>query len=292
MATAIGNSAPMPVMSSTASDNENVRWRVRKQFEKGIPNGRFRLYGYRWEDDRLMIVPEEAAIIRRIFQNFLDGKTQMETAREFAAEGIRTRNGCRWENSNLKRILTNVIYTGNMLLQREYTTDPITKHRKQNHGERMQYYVENTHEAIIDKEMFDHVQQELIQRREMERAARKSCFSGKIKCGICGKNFVRQTRRVRGFSEVWICTSRKKGNCKCSMKGSIPVKVLKRECAMVLGLNKFDETVFLDRIDRILVPEHHVMIFYLKNGQVITRHWISTAIRDRMKALRKERGTN
>ena len=67
--------------------SENCKWGIRKRFEKGIPNGHFRVYGYRWEGDELVIVPEEAEVVRRIFQNFLDGKSRLETEREFAAEG-------------------------------------------------------------------------------------------------------------------------------------------------------------------------------------------------------------
>lgn len=74
----------------------------------------------------MVIVPEEAAIVRRIFQNFLDGKSRLETEREFAAEGITTANGCRWVDSNIKVILTNITYTGNLLLQKEFIEDPTT----------------------------------------------------------------------------------------------------------------------------------------------------------------------
>ena len=112
-----------------------MRWRIKKQFEQGTPNGRFRVYGYRWEGDKLVVVPKEAAVVRRIFQNFLDGKSRLETEREFAAEGITTRNGCRWMDSNIKVVLTNITYTGNMLFQKEYVTDPILKKRKKNRGE-------------------------------------------------------------------------------------------------------------------------------------------------------------
>ena len=93
----------------------------------------------------LGIVPEEAAIVRRIFQNFLDGKSRLETEREFAAEGITTRDGCRWVDSNLKVVLTNITYTGNLLLQKEYVEDPLTKKRKKNRGELAQFYVDDTH---------------------------------------------------------------------------------------------------------------------------------------------------
>ena len=109
----------------------------------------------------MVIVPEEAAIVKRIYQNFLDGKSRLETEKEFAAEGITTRAGTRWVDSNLKVVLSNVTYTGNMLYQKEYIADPITKKVKKNHGELPQYYVENTHPAIIDKETIDYVQREM-----------------------------------------------------------------------------------------------------------------------------------
>jgi DNA invertase Pin-like site-specific DNA recombinase len=84
------------------SISDNVKWGIRKRMQNGIPNGHFRIYGYRWEGDELVIVPEEAEVVKRIFQNFLDGKSRLETEREFAAEGITTRDGCRWVDSNIK----------------------------------------------------------------------------------------------------------------------------------------------------------------------------------------------
>ena len=131
------------------SISDNVKWGVRKRMEDGIPNGRKRVYGYNWEGDELVIVPDEAAVVRRIFRDFLDGKSRLETERELAADGITTRDGCRWVDSNIKVVLTNITYTGNMLLQKEYVTDPISKKRRKNRGELPQYYVENTHQAII-----------------------------------------------------------------------------------------------------------------------------------------------
>ena len=113
--------------------SNNVKWGTRKRMEQGIPNGHFRVYGYRWEGDQLVIVPEEAAIVRRIFQNFLDGKSRLETEREFAAEGITTRDGCRWVDSNIKVVLSNIIYTGNLLLQNVSANDKM----KENAEEKM-----------------------------------------------------------------------------------------------------------------------------------------------------------
>lgn len=117
------------IMASFAQEevrslSENVKWGLRKRFEQGMPNGHFHVYGYRWEGDHLVIQPDEAAIVRRIFQNFLQGKSRLETEREFAAEGITTAKGCRWVDSNIKVVLTNVTYEA----QLDYYTNFIRNH--------------------------------------------------------------------------------------------------------------------------------------------------------------------
>ena len=111
------------------SISDNVKWGIRKRMQNGMitASGHFTVYGYRWEGGELVIVPEEAEIIKRIFQNFLDGKSRLETEREFAAEGITTRQGCRWVDSNIRQVLENITYTGNMLFQKEFISDPISK---------------------------------------------------------------------------------------------------------------------------------------------------------------------
>jgi site-specific DNA recombinase len=137
---------------------------------------------------------------------------------------------------------------------------------------------------IIDKETFDYVQQEMARRKGLGPFANKSlnttCFTGKIKCGICGRSFMHNLRKDRGFQEFWDCGSHKLAGRSCGAKGSIPQAVLIRECTAVLGLDNFDENVFLDRVDKIVVPKHHVMVFHMKDGREITRHWISTAKKD------------
>ena len=265
------------------SISENIKWRVKKRYEQGIPNGHFRIYGYRWEGDTLVIVPEEAAIVRRIFQNFLDDKSRLETEREFAAEGITTRAGCRWADSNLAGVLRNITYTGNLLLQKEYIEDPITKKRRKNHGELPKYLVEHTHEAIIDKATFDYVQKEMARRKALGPLANKalntSCFTGKIKCGICGKSYVCDFRKHRTAHKYWICSSRKRTSG-CGAKGVLPHYVLLQECAAVLGLSAFDEAAFLAQVEKIVVTERRVLVFYMKDGRQVTRHWTSTAKKD------------
>lgn len=276
--------------SESESISNNVKWGVRKRMERGIPNGHFRIFGYRWEGDQLVIVPEEAAIVKRIYQNFLDGKSRLETERDFAAEGITTREGCRWVDSNIKVVLSNITYTGNMLLQKEYIADPISKKRKKNHGELKQYYVEDTHEPIIDMETFQYVQSEMARRRELGALANKSlnitCFTSKIKCEKCGKSYVRNTRKNRAkVSQLgdqlvgWVCGSSKTKNGKCKAM-EIPEYILRQKCAEALGLDEFDEDAFAEQVEVITVPEQGILNFHMTDGIEKTLTWVSTAKKD------------
>lgn len=256
-----------------------------------LPNGHFRIYGYRWDGDQLVIEPEEAAIVRRIFQNFLDGKSRLETEREFEAEGITTANGCRWVDSNIKAVLTNITYTGNLLLQKEFIEDPITKRRKKNRGELPQYYVEDTHEAIINMETFQYVQQEMSRRKELGAFANKSlnitCFTSKLKCSKCGCSYVRNQRKNRtkhtstyGDTIVaWVCGTTKKKGGRCSRK-DIPERVLREACAKALGLNAFDEDIFLAKVDYIMVNPDCQLEFHFYDGTTTVQTWKSTAKKD------------
>ena len=268
------------------SISEKVKWGVRKRMKKGIPNGRFRILGYRWQGDKLVIVPEEAAVVRRIYQDFLNGKSRLETERALNAEGIRTINGCRFQDSSLKVILTNVTYTGNLLLQKEYITDPINGKRRKNHGELPQYYVENTHEAIIDQATFDYVQQEMTRRKALGAQANKSlnltCFSGKIKCPYCHVSYMHNPHRRKSNIDYWICGSRKKKKVGdgCPVKGAMSEVALKKCCAEVLGLEEFDEIVFAEKIEHLEVPEKGHLTFFMRDGSVFTRECRNTGHQD------------
>lgn len=283
----------MTILASFAQEesrsiSDNVKCGIRKRMQNGIPNGHFRVYGYHWEEDELVIVPDEAEIVRRIYQNFLDEKSRLETEREFAAEGITTREGYPWMDSNIRNVLTNITYTGNLLLQKEYISDPITKKRKKNHGELPQYYVENSHPAIIDKETFDYVQSEIARCKELGPLANKSlnisCFTGKIKCPYCGLSYMHNTRKPRTeygqTLELWTCGSRKKKGGRCEIKGSINQGNMEKVLAEVLGLDKFDEDVFLREVEVIYVPKSYTLEIHMTDGCVITKDCLNTGHKD------------
>lgn len=259
------------------SISANVKWGVRKRFENGIPDSHFNVYGYKWVGEDLIVVPDEAAIVKRIFQNFLDGKSRLETERELAAMGVRTRSGARWGDSSISGILTNNIYTGDLLLQKFFIKDPIEKGVARNRGELPQFLIEDHHEAIISKETFEFVQREMARRRELGVFGNKSlntcCFTSKIRCPACGRNYqhARDSSANGLYGDYWICKTDK--NHRCTIGGKLPDSILRQECCKVLGIKKFDENVFTECVDFIEVPERRTLDFHMKDGSIVRRTW-------------------
>lgn len=185
----------LTIMSSLAQEesrsiSENVTWGKRKQFADGkvwLPYKRF--LGYeRGPDGMPKIVPEQAKIVVYIYDLFMMGLTAAGIAKRLTDEGIPTPGGKEvWGKTTVTSILTNEKYKGDALLQKMFTTDFLQKKRKINEGEVPQYYVENSHPAIISRELFDRVQAEMQRRKGLDMVYRyTSVFSARIVCGDCG----------------------------------------------------------------------------------------------------------
>ena len=215
------------IMSSLAQEesrsiSENVTWGQRKRFADGkvsMPYGQF--LGYRKGADGLPeIVPEEAEIVIRIYREFMAGKALSTIARRLTADGIPTpAKKSVWQTSTVRSILTNEKYKGSALLQKKYTVDFLSKTMKVNEGEVPQYYVEESHPAIIQPAEWEAVQVELAQRKT--RGKRHDCytpFSGKIFCGDCGSVYGSKvwhsTSKYR--QTIWQCNHKFDGEEKCS----------------------------------------------------------------------------
>ena len=180
------------------SISDNIKWRMRKSMKMGKPNAvtSFHILGYEWENDTLVIVPKEADIVRRIFREYKSGNSLYKISKGLNADGISTKRGYQWDSTAIQRILKNITYTGNILHQKQYVVDPISKVRKNNHGELPQYYVESTHDDIIDKSEFDCIQDIMkergIQKPWMCHQSDIDFFRGKIVCKKCGCKFWHQ----------------------------------------------------------------------------------------------------
>lgn len=214
------------IMSSLAQEesrsiSENVTWGQRKRFADGKVNMPYkRFLGYaKGEDGTPKIVESEAEIVRLIYKLFLQGKTQNFIARYLTAKGIPTPGKKKkWNVSTVLSILQNEKYKGDAVLQKRFTVDFLTKTTKVNEGEVPQYYVENSHPAIIEPEVFDMVQAEIKRRKPIGRQqSGVGCFSGKIICGECGgfygSKVWHSTSKYR--RTVWQCNNKFKNETHC-----------------------------------------------------------------------------
>ena len=268
------------------SISDNVKWGTITRFQQGIPYGQMRVFGYEWLDGQLTIIPSEADIIRWMYQEYMKGASRIEIGRALNEKGIFTRQGKLWADSNVKVVLTNITYTGNLLFQKEYTVDPITKKKRKNRGELPQFYVEDTHEAIIPLEEFQRVQAEFKRRRDLGPLGNKSLklttFSTKITCGICGKHYRRSGKRnsAKELYYIWTCqTKNTKGINACNSK-DIPEKVLQNVTAKVMGLDSFEDASFAEQIIEIHMVTDDTLRLRFFDGREVTTTWESTAKTD------------
>ena len=254
------------------SASENVKWRIRKNFEAGIP-WNARILGYRLKNGVFEIEPGEAETIRRIFELYLSGMGTLKIAKTLNAEGRRTLENHLWQRNSVCVVLKNDVYTGSLTLQKTYRENHVNKRKRINRGEYAQYRVEESHEPIIPQAVFDAVQAEIARRAEERGGGRKpseSAFSGKLVCQNCGRPYWRRTVRS---GHVWQCaTFGTMGKSACASK-QIPEETLTRACAAVLEQPDFDPDVFKDKVIRITVCNGNRLVFRLFDGSETEFIW-------------------
>lgn len=226
------------ILSSQAQEesrniSENCHWGIVRKFENGkVIVNHSKFLGYtKDKEGNLVIVPEEAELVRRIFRLFLEGNSSYGIKRMLEADGILTVTGnTEWHATVIDKMLSNEKYMGDALMQKTYTVDFLTKKKVLNKGIVPKYYIEDNHEAIIPKELFNRVQEEKARRTAIYRpAARKkdSPIKGKYSakyilsdimvCAECGQPYRRQVWTKYGIKKaVWRCDNRlKHGSKRC-----------------------------------------------------------------------------
>ncbi len=193
--------------------------------------------------------------------------------------GIKTRRGTIWHPEPVMRILQNEKYVGDMLLQKSFRENHLSKRKIYNEGQLPMYLVQESHEAIIDKSTFEAVQSEIQRRAALSKqnpTVTDYPFTGKIVCGCCGKNYRRKMNNAgtKYAKPVWICsTFNQRGKQHCSDSKQIPEDTLFALTAEVLGLKAFDSTIFMHQIDSMVVSLPNEVTYRFKDGHDVTAVW-------------------
>lgn len=267
----------LTILSSVAQQeveniSEHVKAGIHHKMADGIPVGFNECLGYRYDSEKqtLVIIEDEAEIVRLIFRLYLEGKGPTLIRKELEEKGYKTKKGkSEWQEATINLILRNEKYKGDLLMGKTVTVDPINKKRVRNYGQADKYLVHNHHEPIIPPELFDRVQ-ETIKKRSSDfrrdsygtrtRYSNKYPFSNKIRCGFCSGTLTR--RSIHGGSSkyhrvVWQCSpSFRRGKEKCVNSKAVHEEMIEK--AFVACFNHMIENKsgiiieVLDAVDKAL----------------------------------------
>ena len=272
------------------SQSENAKWAIRKKFERG-KQWHAAAYGYRWDGKSFIICEEEAEAIRVIYDNFLKDIPLSQTSRWLQKHGHAS------SVPFIRYALRNMVYAGDVLLQRYITENPRTHRIIENKGQLLRYYITDNHPAIIDRETFERVQKKIKASYEFNPAAHRivkpSCFSAKIICGRCGAHFVKGVTRTNGhdgLQEHWHCYDKIRKRT-CDARNIRGYRLREASCE-VLGLTEFDETAFARTVEKILTTDTDVLEFHFYDGTVKTAriHYFNQAEKKRTDPHKKPFG--
>ena len=253
----------LSIMGSLAQEESRktsarVKWGQTRQMEQGVVFGRS-LLGYDVKGGYLTLNPEGAEVVRLIFHKYgVEKKGTTVIARELREAGYRTYSGnVKWSNSHIVKILKNEKYVGDLVQKKTFTPDYLSHTKKYNHGEEELVIIRNHHEPIIDRKLWNTVQQELKKRDRSSKLGKghsnRYVFSGKIRCGECGASFVsrKKHRKDGSLYRRWSCYTatsegRKHVDAQGNEVGCDIGKLLREELAMYI-LRQSLATLRMDR---------------------------------------------
>ena len=229
-----------------------------------------RLYGYKKdENEKFCIIPEQAEVVREIYQRYKDGASLRNLKDWLEGNHIKTVLGTEeWSVSVIKGILTNEKYCGDVLLQKTFCTDVISKKIVKNIGQMTQYYMPDHHEGIVSKEQYQAVQAEMARRSALRSQSKqavtgRSCYTSKyalsdrLFCGECGTLYRRKTRNIKGnIYHEWRCISRLEyGKKYCHESPTLREIPLQNAILAAINSAMSVKTALVDRIKNVVSLE-------------------------------------
>ena len=252
--------------AESESISQNVKWGVRQAMKEGRGSIRYKnLYAYdEGEDGQPKIIESEAAVIRRINDEFLSGRSLPMIKDGLEADRILTpKGGNVWAVSAIRNLLKNEKYCGDVLMQKTFKTDPISGKTKRNTGQLPMYLIQDHHPAIISRDTYNAVQAEFARRTSGKAPSTKlaptgqACYSAKyaltgiVICGECGNQYRRCVWNKRGQKRpVWRCSSRiDYGSKYCHKSPTIYEVPLKAAILDAINLVMSDKKVLIQQIE-------------------------------------------
>jgi site-specific DNA recombinase len=239
--------------AESESISGNVKWGKRKGYAQGKATISFNhLLGYEKDkDNNPVIVAAEAEIVKHVFERYLAGGSLLSIKASIEEKGYLTKRGSKnWSTYVIRHMLENEKYVGDVIMQKTYTTDCISKKVKQNNGELPKYWIKNNHPAIIDRVTWNRVQKEKARRNgkrkvadktktELSKYSSKYALSELLICGECGSHYRRVTWSRNGVkTRLWRCICRlEHGKKYCRESPTLKENLL--ENAILSEVNKY-----------------------------------------------------
>ena len=256
------------------SASENQKWRIRKSFEAGKITAAFpKLFGYRVVKGKITIDEETAPIVREIFLQFANGASLADIAHWLTDNGVPCIVKGAWSSKKVKLILSNEKYSGNALLQKTFRNNHLEKRKIVNRGHLPQYFVEDTHPAIVDMVTYQIVKERLQEASDYftsPSAPSDSPFSKKMVCGYCGEYVKRAKNNAR---TIWHCHRYlEDGKAGCKYAKQIRNDMLEEFCCEVFGWESFNADFIRKNVVKIKVFDRK-LLFEMVDGRTIEKVW-------------------
>ncbi|NMB98608.1 MAG: recombinase family protein, partial [Clostridiaceae bacterium] len=263
----------MLAQDESRNTSEDIQWGFQRKFEKGDILTKYKNFmGYTCVDGEIVIVPEQAEVVKKFFDLYLHGLTLRQIKAYLEAQGIKTVTGKEvWDTKTIQRMLTNEKYKGDTMLQKTFTEDFISGKKVKNVGQRSRYYIRNSHPAIVSSEVFDKVQEEMAKRSRVVSnedgtvKIRGSKYNGKyllgnlLVCGDCGASYRRRTERGK---VVWRCATRiENGKDACPHSPTLDEGWLQDTLVVAVCQNgTYDEGMIRSEVDKVQVFDTFIII--------------------------------
>ena len=258
--------------AESESISQNAKWGIRKKYADGGLHSR-QPYGYHYTNGHLDIIEEEAMIVRRVFNEFLEGISPEKTVNAMNAEGLRSRGGGLFRASVTRDWLENETYMGDAICQKYYRPRVGKSTSSLNTGQLTKYLVEDSHPPIIERGIFEAVQAELARRRAtggrgLTPTGGTGALTHRITCTVCGKHYQRRTRKqARGEYKYWWCETATKGHGNPCGSHQLREDKLHTIICNAAGMSEWNNTAVIEQVARIEATPDWLLTIHHTNGQ-------------------------